>query len=290
MRTPILAVALAAALACSGSKGGSNGGSLAVSESEPNDTPATATPLPAGGAIAVGTISTVSDVDYYSFTVPAGAFVELDAATYDTSGVTCNGIDTVLRLYNSTPSLLTSDSDSGVDLCSLIHTDLGQGTYTIAVASQYGTTTFSYLLDVTLTQIPVVAETEPNDDGSVASGTNDFSAANANGPFSSDVIVTGSISPSGDEDVYAVANTSAAPATVRFETYVGGIGLCSSGDTYLYIRNAAGTVLWSDDDSGIGLCSRLTYTIPAGTTVYAHVTAFADSGTINGYLLRMDFP
>ncbi len=288
MRTPILAVALAAALACSGSDK-SSGGTLSLGEVEPNDSPATATPLPVGGGVVVGAISPTGDVDYYSFTIPAGVIAQLDAATFDTSGVTCTGIDTVLRLYNSTPSQIAYDYDSGVDLCSLIHTQLAEGAYTLAVASQYGMTSFPYVLDVSVTPIPIAAETEPNDDGSVAAYTSDFSAANANGPFTSDVIITGAISPVGDEDVYAVRNPAGAPVTVEFRTYLGAVGVCSaSGDTVLYVHNAAGTILASNDDY-LGLCSYVTRTLAAGETVYVRVTDWGDNSTVAAYFLSIDF-
>lgn len=39
----------------------------------------------------------------------------------------------------------------------------------------------------------------------------------------------------------------------------------SAFDTYLYLRNPAGTVITSDDDSGGGTNSRISFTLPAGT-------------------------
>ncbi len=292
MRTPILSVSLIAILAaCSGKDDPAPGG-VALGEIEPNNTAATATPLPAGGGIAVGSVNPIGDTDYYSLVVPAGVLAGLHAETFDASAAACTGIDTELRLYGQTGTLLASDYDSGIDLCSLIDTQLLPGIYALAVSSAYSYTPFNYVLSAVLTPtaIPVVAESEPNDDGSVAMYTNDFSAANADGPFTSDVVVTGALNPAGDEDVFAVTNPTGVSLLVRFETFEGAIGQCSAIDTYLYLRDAAGMLLASNDDSGLNFCSLLTYTIPAGGTVYAQVTDFSDNNVIAGYLLRIDFP
>jgi cysteine-rich repeat protein len=53
-------------------------------------------------------------------------------------------------------------------------------------------------------QSEATAESEPNDDTQVASQTNDFSSANAQGPYSTDTLIKAAISPSGDDDCFAV--------------------------------------------------------------------------------------
>lgn len=52
-------------------------------------------------------------------------------------------------------------------------------------------------------------------------------------------------------------------------------------DTYLYLRNPAGTVIKSDDDSGGGTNSRISFTLPAGTagTYTIEATSYASSRT-----------
>src|SRR2546423_3859967 len=49
-----------------------------VAESEPNDVPAKATAAAVGDTL-IGTISSVSDVDFFALNIPAGAFVTLHA-------------------------------------------------------------------------------------------------------------------------------------------------------------------------------------------------------------------
>jgi len=113
----------------------------------------------------------------------------------------------------------------------------------------------------------------------------------ANGPYSADVILRASFGVAGDEDVFAVRNTSTtASMTVRFETYSGDeFGNCdSSHDTVINLRNALGTLLDQDDDDGISLCSLLDYVIPPSTTIYVHMVEYGDN-TASNYFLKVDF-
>jgi hypothetical protein len=133
-------------------------------------------------------------------------------------------------------------------------------------------------------------ETEPNEDGSVAVGTNDFSAANAEGPFSTDSLIIGSISPAGDEDGFAISNPSGSPVTVHLETFgPGGVGTCTGVDTQINVRNVAGVLVDTDDEGGISSCSRLDYLLGAGQIAYVQVIDFGDNALISAYSLVIDF-
>lgn len=120
------------------------------------------------------------------------------------------------------------------------------------------------------------SESEPN--GTIAT---------ANGPYSSDVTISGSITTT-EYDYFAVSNIGLTAASVSMETFTGSVGSCAY-DTVLELYSAAGSLLISDDDSGVGLCSLLTYSIPASTTVYIRVRSFS-GGSIPGYLLQLNFP
>ncbi|PCC74720.1 hypothetical protein NAEX_07817 [Nannocystis exedens] len=135
--------------------------------------------------------------------------------------------------------------------------------------------------------ITAVDETEPNDDGMVATGTNDFSADNANGPYTGDTLIKAKITPVGDDDVFAVQNTGDGYATLRLETFgIEGPGTCVSPDTVIDIRSAANVLLATDDQSGINNCSLIpSYPVAPGETVYVRVTDYLDNTVINDYLL-----
>jgi cysteine-rich repeat protein len=137
-------------------------------------------------------------------------------------------------------------------------------------------------------------ESEPNDDGMTAINTNDFSAANADGPIMTKTVVRGSISPNGDDDVYAVTNPTNAPMILTAELNgANGPGTCPNNDTaydtVLEVRSAANMVLATDDDGGIGYCSRIAnFTVAANTTVYLRLIELGDNTGIANYHLTVD--
>lgn len=141
-----------------------------------------------------------------------------------------------------------------------------------------------------------VTETEPNDDGDVSAGAdftagNDFSIDNAEGPFTSDTYIEATFNPAGDEDVFAVTNAGAASTDVTLSTFgLAGPGTCD-GDTYVHVRDAAGTSLAeADDNLDVGnACAELTYAVPAGETLYFHVLDFGDNDSYP-YWALIDFP
>ncbi|MCA9677821.1 MAG: DUF4215 domain-containing protein [Myxococcales bacterium] len=154
----------------------------------------------------------------------------------------------------------------------------------------------------------VLAEREPNDDGTPQPGGsgitgNDFDAtavsnALANGVIDAtggDVLVYGRIGPVGDEDVFAISNSTGGPVPVRFDVYNQALGVgvaCGTSiDTGLQLRDAAGTSLaYNDDRAGANdRCSALTYVVPAGATVFAQLVEYGDDAEIPGYFLGVDF-
>lgn len=144
-------------------------------------------------------------------------------------------------------------------------------------------------------------ESEPNDDGqpSVNGGSDgdDFSAANADGPFTQDTLLFGALNPVGDEDIFAVTNTDSAPVVVRFDTFLPSSGF---GVACLFSANAADTVLLLRDESGNILdkndnrqgfadaCSGLFFTLSPNQTIFAHVVEGGDDDALS-YLLQIDF-
>jgi hypothetical protein len=283
---------------------GGSGGGAAVTEVESNNTAATANDF---AAIAVNgrvtaAIGTANDNDFFSLTIPAGT-----TALYITTFST--GVDTTCAAANTTLTLLAADSTtmlasntniSATQLCSHISYAPSPGTYFVRVTPNSATATFNYVLAVRAEALPTAtAETEPNEDGAPSIGNgmgsfegNDFSIDTAGGPFSADALITGALMPTGDEDVFALHNPGADPAEVYLESFNGGFGACTGGlDTQIRIRDASGAVLAFGDDAGLNrFCSFLSYLIPAGTTVYAHVIDFGDNTTAAAYSLHVSFP
>ncbi|ACY13585.1 DUF4215 domain-containing protein [Haliangium ochraceum] len=147
-------------------------------------------------------------------------------------------------------------------------------------------------------QVESVSESEPNDDGTPGTSGlgiagDDFSADNADGPFSADVILEASLAPAGDEDVFAITNSGSAASSVRFDIYnvTTGFGRScgTSIDTGLNIRDAAGVLLQSNDNraGSADRCSGVDFLVAAGQTVYAHVTDFGDNSPIATYFLQI---
>ena len=134
-------------------------------------------------------------------------------------------------------------------------------------------------------------ESEPNDDGAVAVNTNDFNAAAADGPITANTVIRGSITPNGDDDVFAVQNPTNAPMIMTAEVFgANGPGTCPNNDTnydsVLEVRSMANALLTTDDDGGIGYCSRISnFTLNANTTVYLRLIELGDNTQLANYHL-----
>ena len=162
-------------------------------------------------------------------------------------------------------------------------------------------------------QVEGTNELEPNEDGTPATGGtsiggNDFTAAsaatvvaNATAQGVADLSTGGRTwlaalrvgaapGTAGDEDVFAVTNTGAAGVVVTAETndLTLGVGRPCVVDTGINVRDAAGAVVTSNDDTtGLGACSRVTFGLAPGATRYIHVTEYNDDATIARYALRV---
>ncbi|MBL8623473.1 MAG: hypothetical protein JNK64_19355 [Myxococcales bacterium] len=94
----------------------------------------------------------------------------------------------------------------------------------------------------------------------------------------------------GDEDVFAVTNSGTVGVVVTAETndLTLGLGRPCVVDTGINVRDAAGAVITSNDDTtAIGACSRVTFGLAPGATRYIHVTEYNDDATIARYALRV---
>jgi hypothetical protein len=224
------------------------------------------------GTDAVGVLTTTAQQDWYAFTVPAGG-AALTLTMVDGSGSGCQGAPSLLGLFDRQGTSISTDWVDGA-LCEDPKV-LPAGDYLLAVSGESIWSAFPY--SVHLGSVAVTAiEVEPND-----------VPASANGPVTQSALIAGTL-PYGDVDYFAVQNPAASPVTVHLETFSAGPGTCNSNtDTLLQVQAANGTVLASDDDSGVRPCSALDYTIPAGTTVYVAVSGYWD---VPMYELQVSFP
>lgn len=140
----------------------------------------------------------------------------------------------------------------------------------------------------------ITSESEPNEDGTPSTGGsgvfgNDFAILSSDGAVCADATLTAALTPGGDEDVYALRNTTNAPVTVALETFAPSVGVCTA-DTVLTVRDDFGVTILNNDEGGLNSCSLIgNLVLPANTTYYVHVTDFGDNSVIPGYTLRVDF-
>jgi len=286
-------------------------------EVEPNDTRATANDF---AALAVADkvkafIRPDTDLDVFSIVVPPNTTGTITATTLDGFlGTTCasNDLDNYLTIYDSQGTALETDDDDGEGYCALaIAPNLTPGTYYVESkrSSLASASTFDYTLQIGL-QLAVCGDGTLNageqcDDGNTADGDGCSSlckleatgetepndtCATASSPITLDdtgatKLMSGAISPAADADWWAFTILSF--ADVKFETFdQNGPSTCATIDTVmqLYASNCT-TMLGSDDDDGVGFCSKIDPTGDAFSrhlapgTYYLNVKALSSSST-----------
>ncbi|MFS8072021.1 MAG: DVUA0089 family protein, partial [Byssovorax sp.] len=131
-------------------------------------------------------------------------------------------------------------------------------------------------------QLETTPETEPNDD-----------AATASGPFTPRALIHGAINPGTDVDYFKITLTATADLTI--ETFDGsGPGSCVGLDTQVTLYGSDGaTALASQDDGGVGTCSRIDAAKDAGArrlaagTYFVEVEDFGNNTIIPAYTLEL---
>ena len=176
-------------------------------ETEPNNTPATATPLSgvASGQSASGSISPIGDLDYYSFTAPAGSRVW---ALVDTSGSTASQ-DSLLSLFgpDGTTLIEMDDDDAPGTNCDATNDNIlsstisGRplvtgGTYYLRVECAGGGAVITPYRLLVVVSSAASAEVELNN--TIATANPITTAGSLVG------VRDAAISPLGDVDVYSV--------------------------------------------------------------------------------------
>lgn len=274
-------------------------------EAEPNDAPATATPLTGDGSGVSAAFQVNGDEDFYAVTVPQGGHVSIETS----DGMGGCGADTVVELLAPDGvTVVTYNDDAGGTTCSRIDwtrepaaRDLPAGTYFIRVA-EFDEATGSYTIVVSAGPPAcgngaierLAPRAESCDDGNGAGGDGcDASCAGEPlgalaGPPAANVF-TGAIDAPGQLDFYRLELTS--PAYLRAETFAPAAGQCTA-DTVLRLYDAALAPIAGaeDDDDGSSACSRIDplgdafAALPAGV-YYLSIEERSSLATITSYAL-----
>jgi hypothetical protein len=255
------------------------------SESEPNDTSGTATAITfTPTAITTAAINPGGDIDFYTFTAPAGARVWLETDTGGVQNAGATSRDTVVDLLEADgTTVVENDDDDGTGnggdgtietgLSSIIAgaTLTTDGTYFIRVQAFSATGIINpYRLFVSLTNVAATAEVEANDTAATANVAN------------SPALRSGSIGVAADEDYYSISCN--AGDTVFFPVDSDPERDGTGTDLVVEFRDPADAILLSVDSSITGSLTNpsaegANFTVQAAGTYFVKVRHFSATGT-----------
>ncbi|HSS20509.1 MAG TPA: pre-peptidase C-terminal domain-containing protein [Pyrinomonadaceae bacterium] len=255
------------------------------SEVEPNDTSGTATALTfTPTAITSAAINPGGDIDFYTFTAPAGAKVWLETDTGGVQNAGATSRDTVVDLLAADgTTVIENDDDDGTGnggdgtnetgLASIIAgaTLTTGGTYFIRVQAFSATGIINpYRLFVSLTNVAATAEVEANDTAATANVAN------------SPAFRSGSIGVAGDVDYYSISCN--AGDTVFFPVDADPERDGTGTDLVVEFRDPADVILESVDSSITGSLANpaaegANFTVQAAGTYFVKVKHFSATGT-----------
>ncbi|GEM88597.1 S8 family serine peptidase [Oceanithermus desulfurans] len=248
---------------------------------EPNDDTANATPVTAGTTYkGILQADSGTDVDYYALNVTSGQTYVLNTETLS------GNADLVLTLLDDDGTTVIAQNDSNQDFTDdawLEYTaDADKTVYIIIQDANGGSSPFNaYALDIAS---PLVSETEPNGSATVSGTTiSNVDTASAQ-TVALGTVVSASIDPDGDDDIFAVTLTAGTTLVADVEAYASG-----APDTMLAVYDSNGDQVAFNDDF-TGRESRLEFTPGTSGTYYVLVTAWdgdAGGSTTGDYVLSL---
>lgn len=263
-------------------------------ETEPNDTSGTATAITfTPTSITTAAINPGGDIDFYTFTAPAGSRVWLETDTGGVQNAGATSRDTVVDLLAADgTTVIENDDDDGTGnggdgtietgLASLIagRTLTAGGTYFIRVQAFSATGIVNpYRLFVSLTNVAATPEVEANDTAATANVAN------------SPALRSGSIGVLGDADYYSISAN--AGDTIFFPVDADPERDGTGSDLVVEFRSPADAVLLSVDSSISGSLANpaaegANYTVNASGTYFIKVFWFddEDTGTYNIHIVN----
>lgn len=201
------------------------------------------------------------------FEITVSQPIYLEAAT--TTGPNGCTIDTILTLLDGTGSVLGSDDDDGVDLCSQITREddfarLGAGSYELQVTERPGTSTVTYALTLDAIEADVCGNGvidgtgEACDDGNTTSGDGCSDVCESelfDAQPGTSLTRTGLSVPAGGSSTTQVTVTST--IYLSAETFSdAATEACTNLDTTMTLFDDQGNEIGFDDDDGVSLCSQ----------------------------------
>lgn len=231
---------------------------------EPDDTPATAVAL-AVGEVAARAFCEAGDEDWFRIATTRGYRYDIGTLALG------EGTDTVLEVYDAAGALLASDDDSGDGAASLVSLSAPGSALLVRVTAFGGASggTYSVRADETPTVPCPDRATEPDDSAAAARQLTIGQPASR------------AFCDPGDEDWFRIDTRPGASYEIRTED------LGSEADTVLQVRDADGTVLATDDDSGDGVAS-LAVVVAPGPTLIARVRSYDPDHTGGTYSAAVD--
>ncbi|MGE3282502.1 MAG: FG-GAP-like repeat-containing protein, partial [Alphaproteobacteria bacterium] len=212
------------------------------------------------GGSQAGTIESSGDTDWFAVTLTAGYTYSFDLQGQDSGQGTLTNPS--LQLHDSSGTSIISDDDGGTGFDSRItHQATSSGTYYLSAAA-VGGITGTYLASAAVI-----------DDYAYDGSTT--------GAVSIGGSQVGAIETGGDIDAFAVTLT--AGRTYRFNLQGQDSLQGTLTDPSLQLFDSIGVSITSDNDSGTGLDSEITYTATASGTYY--VSASASGGLTGTYLV-----
>ena len=287
-------------------------------ETEQNSVKSSANVLQMGTQGFTGSLWPLGDIDVFKVDVTVDSS-QLTVGIGDGMGGCPAGASTYLRVLDKSGALLAADKTSGPGNCSLLLSKTTPALQSLAVGTYYfqvENLTFAplpfYVLDVNIAPptcgdgIVQLGGGEQCDDGANLAGDGCSSSCKLEGLYGTEVEpngTTATANPMGaqngilasigtltDQDNFSFAVT--VPGSSVTLTVDDGLGQCPAAfDSKMYLLDAGGVEITSDNDSGPGNCSTISSTMyPAAAslavgTYYVRVEEFGGDATTPFYVL-----
>jgi FG-GAP-like repeat/Bacterial pre-peptidase C-terminal domain len=211
------------------------------------------------GGSTTGSIDFADDRDFFRVTLTANHLYRFDLQGSDTGQGTLP--DPLLVLRDSTGDGLASDDDAGIGSNAQIDFAASlSGTYFLDARASFGSGTYR----LSATDLGPFVDDYP-------ASTSTSGVVNVGGS------ATGDIQFTNDEDWFAVTLT--AGQAYRFDLEGSPTGQGTNDDPFLVLRDASGEQIQSDDDSGTGFNSQISFVAAVSGTYFLDARSVSGPGT-----------